>query len=71
MAEGAMDELCIPTNLNQNLRVRETNSDTRLSQSDAHSDRDRQGKKRHKNSGKNDEADSPEEEKAHGLDILA
>lgn len=66
-----MDELWQPINLNPNLRICEVGSDTRLRQSDSHSDRERQGKKR-RNSGENDnEEASKEEEKVHGLDLLA
>ena len=66
-----MDELWLPINVNPNLRVCEANSDTRLRQSDARSDRERKGKKRHKNGENDNEEASREDEKVHSLNLLA
>ena len=66
-----MAELWLPINLNPNLRIGEVSSDTRLRQSDAHNDRERQRKKRHMNGGNDNEEASQEEEKVHSLDLLA
>ena len=66
-----MDELWLPINLKPSARICEVSSDTRLRQSDAHNDRERQGKKRHKNGENDKEEAAREEEKVHSLDLLA
>ena len=66
-----MEELRVPINLNPTYRIREAGSENRLRQSDAHSDRDRQGRRRHKHGENDQEGISQEDEKVHSLDLLA